>query len=147
MICSNSLKPLHAVIQQEATGCGIASCAALAGLSYAVTQKRAKSLGIDAQDPALWSNTQSVRRLLAELNIHCAAEETPFKDWSSLPDCALLATKWHLENQQAYWHWVVFSREAEGGEFVLDSKATLKQHKRTDLGRIKPKWFIEVFRR
>jgi hypothetical protein len=38
---------------------------------------------------------------------------------------------------------VVFVRDATG-EYVLDSKAALKNNVRRDFGRIKPKWFIAV---
>ena len=45
------------VIQAEVTGCGIASVAAIAGVSYAVAKQQANLLGIFAQDAALWSET------------------------------------------------------------------------------------------
>jgi len=64
-------------------------------------------------------------------------------DWNSVPDMALLATKWHMEKDKAYWHWAVFVRK-NSEAYVLDSKKSLKANKRTDFGRIKPKWFIEV---
>ena len=137
---------MHPVIQQETTGCGIASCAAIAGLSYAQGRRIAHGIGIHADDRALWSNPGHVRRLLRELGIASAQGETPFTGWDALPDCALLATKWHLERSKPFWHWAVFVREP-GGTYVLDSKPALKNHVRTDFGRIKPKWFIEVFNR
>jgi hypothetical protein len=61
----------------------------------------------------------------------------------ALPNLALLSTKWHLENGQPYWHWVVFVREG-GQPCVLDSKKSLRINRRTDFGRMKPKWYIEV---
>jgi len=134
------LKP---VIQQEATGCGIASAAAIAGISYSKAKQVANNLGIYADDESLWSDTKSVRRLLRKLGIKATTGETPFKNWEALPDCALLAIKWHKEKGKPYWHWVVFVRE-NNSEFVLDSKKALRSNIRTDFGRIKPKWFIEV---
>lgn len=133
-----------AVIQQEATGCGIAAAAALAGVSYAAAKTVANRLGIHAADPQLWSDTAHMRQLLGHYHIRTDATETPFTHWHDLPDHALLATKWHLENGTPYWHWAVFVREASG-EYVLDSKKTLKQHVRTDFGRIRPRWFIGVY--
>jgi ABC-type bacteriocin/lantibiotic exporter with double-glycine peptidase domain len=131
------------VIQQEATGCAIASSAVLAGVSYAAAKKVANSLGISATDSTLWSGTSHIRRILKHYKISTSPPETPFKNWQTLPDSALLAIKWHKENGKAYWHWVVFVRDASG-EYVLDSKKALKQNVRTDFGRIKPKWFIGV---
>ena len=131
------------MIQQEATGCGIASAAAIAGISYSKAKQLANSLGIYADDENLWSDTKSVRRLLKALGINVNPGESPFKNWEALPDCALLAIKWHREKGKPYWHWVVFVRE-NNNEFVLDSKKTLKSNIRTDFGRMKPKWFIKV---
>jgi hypothetical protein len=52
------------VVQLERTGCGIASVAAMAGVTYQAAQKRAARLDISAQDRRLWSDTTYVRRLL-----------------------------------------------------------------------------------
>jgi len=131
------------VIQEDATGCGIACCATLAGIGYAEAKRVAKRLGIDAADPRLWSDTAYVRRLLVELGIGTADKEHPFNDWDKLPDRALLAIKWHLEAGKPFWHWVCFVRY-EARQYVLDPKKDLKKNLRTDLGRIKPRWFIPV---
>ena len=49
----------------------------------------------------------------------------------------------HKQNGQPFWHWVVFVRE-DSGCYVLDSKQALKQHRRTDFGRMQPKWYLKV---
>ena len=131
------------VIQQEAAGCGIASAATIAGISYANAKRIANELGITAKDSTLWSSTKPVRNILKNLGIKASTAKTPFKNWQSLPDCALLAIKWHKEKGKAYWHWVVYVRE-ENKEYVLDSKKSLTTNVRTDFGRMKPKWFINV---
>ena len=131
------------VIQQEKTGCAIASSAAIAGISYTKTKQLANNLGITASDSTLWSSTKPVRAILKKLGIKTSASEIPFKNWQTLPDCALLAIKWPKEKGKAYWHWVVFVRESEK-EYVLDSKKSLATNVRTDFGRMKPKWFIKV---
>lgn len=135
-----SIKP---VVQLERTGCGIASVAALAGVSYKTAQRSAQGLGIDASDARLWSVTGHVRRLLKRYRMRAQSGETPFVSWSALPPRALLAIKWHRDRGRAYWHWVVFVRE-HGRAVVLDSGASLKRHARTDFWRMKPKWFITV---
>lgn len=133
------------VVQRERTGCGIASVAALAGVSYAQAKRAANRLGIFADDPRLWSETQPVRELMTHFRLHAAEKKTPFVSWAALPDVALLAIKWHREKGLAFWHWVVFWR-SPGGPVVLDSKQALCRHVRTDFGRIKPKWWIAVNR-
>ncbi len=131
------------VIQLEKTGCGLASCAALAGISYARARQVANSIGIYADDPSLWSDTAHVRQLLEKLGISAGPNEIPFSSWQTLPDRALLAIKWHLEKSRPFWHWVVFLRQ-DGSSHVLDSKPSLKHHIRTDFGRMHPKWYIHI---
>jgi len=131
------------VIQEESTGCAIASAAAVCGISYKEAKKIANDMGIFADDTALWSETNYIRKLLKKLGVEIGKEEQPFKNWVALPDIALLATKWHIEKGKTYWHWAVFVRDTER-EYVLDSKKSLSTNMRTDFGRIKPKWYIEV---
>jgi hypothetical protein len=131
------------VVQLEATGCGIASVAALAGLSYPKAKSIANSLGIFAQDESLWSETSHVRILLRHVGVKTGAREVPFRSWAALPDLALLSIKWNLENARPFWHWVVFVRENRHS-YVLDSKKSLNSNLRTDFGRMKPKWYIPI---
>lgn len=134
---------MEPVIQEDATGCAIASAAAIAGITYPQARTIADQIGIQVDDPLLWSDTQYIRILLIELGFTCDATKIAFTDWYRLPDCALLSTKWHMKQGRSFWHWAVFTRESDSC-YVLDSKAALKHHKRTDLGRIRPKWYITV---
>ena len=131
------------VLQQEKTGCAIASSAALAGISYKKAKSIANGLGVYADDATLWSETNHIRKILKKLNIKISKTETPFKNWEVLPERALLAIKWHMEKGKPYWHWVVYVRE-NSNEYVLDSSKRIKNNKRTDFGRIKPKWYIKI---
>jgi len=131
------------VIQEEKTGCAIASVAALAGVTYQEARQVAADLGINAYDRSLWSETGYIRKLLAAFGISAAAGETMFTGWDDLPDHALLAIKWHVLDDRAYWHWAVFVRE-NGNSYVLDSKPSLKTNRRTDFGRIQPRWYIRL---
>jgi len=135
-----NMKP---VIQLEPTGCGIASVAAIAGVSYLQAKSDAGSLGIFANDRKLWSETAYVRRLLRHYGLRADATERRFLSWDALPDCALLSIKWHREKGRPFWHWVVFVRES-GRRRVLDPKKRLRHHARTDFGRMRPKWYIGV---
>jgi hypothetical protein len=137
------LTSMGPVLQGEVTGCGIASVAAVAGVTYAGAKRVANNLGIRATDEKLWSETAHVRKLLSHLGYRAGDAEIPFRSWEALPNLALLAIKWHVEKKRPFWHWVVFAREP-GGAYVLDSKQSLRHHRRTDFGRMKPKWSIEV---
>lgn len=131
------------VVQLDRTGCGIASVAALAGVSYKEAKRLAHHMGISAADSRLWGDTRLVRRLLSRCRFRVSPNEMPFESWSALPDLALLAIKWHRERGNPCWHWVVFVRDKAGGR-VLDSKRSLRRHVRTDFGRMKPKLYIAV---
>jgi ABC-type bacteriocin/lantibiotic exporter with double-glycine peptidase domain len=134
---------MEAVIQEEATGCGLACVAMLAGESYSAVRAEAAVLGIRAEDERLWSDTGHVRRLLAHYGIATEAGETPFRGWTGLPERALLATKHHVEGGRPFWHWCVFNREPDGA-VVLDPAPYLAANRRTDWAATEPAWFIAV---
>ncbi len=134
---------MMAVIQEEKTGCAIASSAAIAGISYEEARKIASGMGIYAEDSELWSETNHIRRLLTKLGVNVGNKEIPFTNWETLPNCALLSIKWNLEDGKPFWHWVVFVREGDR-KYVLDSNKSLKSNIRTDYVRMKPKWYIEI---
>ncbi|MEO7600006.1 MAG: hypothetical protein ABIV50_13800 [Opitutus sp.] len=134
---------MQPVIQEDRTGCALASVAALACTSYSDAKRAATDLGISVDDPSLWSATAQVRKLLRHFNLAAPPREQAFHSWKQLPERALLAIKWHREKNGPAWHWVVFVRE--GGEsYVLDPKKTLRTNRRKDFGRMRPKWFIAV---
>ena len=131
------------VVQEDRTGCAIASIAALTQEKYQAVKRAAKKLGISVDDSELWTDTRHVRKLLARFGVGAGAKEELFKSWARLPNRALLAIKWHREKTGPAWHWVVFARD-QGVSFVLDSKRGLRTNRRTDFGRMKPKWFIRL---
>lgn len=52
---------MKSVVQEEKTGCGIASVAVLAGVTYRQARRTAHELGIQAGDLSLWSDTRRGR--------------------------------------------------------------------------------------
>ncbi len=131
------------VVQEETTGCGIASVANILGKTYAEMKGIANAMGIHASDKSLWSDTQYARRMLAGAGFETSADEVSFESWGTLPDLALLAIKHYQEDGKNFWHWVVFQR-LDGQAVVLDSASYLSSNIRTDFDAMQPKWFIEV---
>lgn len=131
------------VVQEETTGCGIASVANILGKTYSEMKEIANAMGIYASDKSLWSDTQYVRRMLSASGIKTSPSEILFESWNKLPDLALLSIKNHQEDGINFWHWVVFKR-IENKPLVLDSASYLPSNIRTDFGEMQPKWFIEV---
>jgi ABC-type bacteriocin/lantibiotic exporter with double-glycine peptidase domain len=134
---------IKTVIQQEATGCGLASVAMLAGKSYQDIRSKANRLGIFAEDEKLWSDTDHVRRLLKSYKIEAANVETDFTSWEALPNLALLAIKYRLENGRPFWHWTVFQRIGTK-QTVHDPAAYLEMNDRDDFHDMQPAWFIKI---
>lgn len=134
---------IKSIIQEETTGCGIASVANILGKTYADTKDSANAMGIYADDKSLWSDTKYVRKMLSSAGVEVSDEETPFESWVDLPDIALMAIKHHREEEINYWHWVVFKR-VDGQPVVLDSASYLPFNVRTDFAAMQPKWYIEV---
>lgn len=134
------LKP---VVQEETTGCGIASVANILGKTYSEMKAAANAMGIYASDKSLWSDTQYVRRMLSSAGVKTSVDEIPFESWEALPDLALLSIKHHQEEGKDFWHWVVFKRVGDQ-PFVLDSASYLPSNIRQDFDGMQPKWFIEV---
>lgn len=143
MLCIKESLVLNPVVQEEATGCGIAAVANILGKSYSEMKASANAMGIRASDKSLWSDTQYVRRMLSAEGVKTSAEEIPFESWDALPDLALLSIKHHQEEGKDFWHWVVF-RRVSGQSFVLDSASYLLSNVRQDFDAMQPKWFIEV---
>ncbi|GGN32826.1 MULTISPECIES: hypothetical protein [Marinomonas] len=129
------------IIQEETTGCGIASVANVVGKSYAEMKALANSMGIYASDTSLWSDTQYVRHMLSRVGVEATENEILFESWGGLPDLALLAIKHHQEEGRDFWHWVVFKR-VDGRDLVLDSASYLASNVRTDFNEMEPKWYI-----
>jgi ABC-type bacteriocin/lantibiotic exporter with double-glycine peptidase domain len=134
---------MKVVIQEEKTGCGIASVANVLGLSYAELKQKANSIGIFADDDSLYSDTNYVRKLLHAYGVKASSVELPFESWEKLPNLALLSIKYHEEAGRPFWHWVVFKHHVNGA-CVLDSAVSLNGKCRTDFSTMKPKWFIEI---
>lgn len=132
------------VLQEEPSGCGIACVAMVSGQTYPKVRELANGLGIFADDTRLYSDTEYVRRLLAEYGVGVSPEERPFTSWNELPNKALLSIKYHVENGKPVWHWVVFSRE-NGMPVVLDPAKYLSNNRRTDFEEMQPKWFVEIY--
>lgn len=139
----NTLPEMNPVVQEDRTGCGIACVAMVTNRRYSVVKRAAERLGIFVGDSKLWSDPQPVRTLLAHFGVSAERKERAFASWDRLPARALLAIKWQRGKTGPAWHWVVFVREPGGG-CVLDPKRALRTNRRTDFGRMKPKWSIRI---
>ncbi len=130
------------VVQEDATGCGIACAAMLAGKTYHAAKKRAKDLGLFPDDRTLYSDIYQLRPLLECYNIRIG-KKVPFRSWKDVPSPSILAVNYRADATFHSWHWAVFHR-GESGPVVLDPDRKRRSNVRTDLGNVKPKWYIRV---
>lgn len=112
-------------------------------INYSEIAEIAAQLEIQAGDKSLYSTTAPLRRLLDQLGVRLNSGEAAFKSWDALPAKALLAINWHIEEDLAMWHWVIFLNK-ESGRVVYDPAPGLDHPERRNLNDIHPKWFIEV---
>ncbi len=76
---------MHAVIQEDKAGCGLAS------VSYTELKSLANRFGIAIEDERLYSDTAYLRRLLQRYKISLSGKTRPFVSWVALATTALLA--------------------------------------------------------
>ena len=127
------------VIQEEPTGCGIACVAMIAGKSYGEVKQLANTQGIFAEDEALYTSTTYVRKLLSDYDIEVSEIEHAFDSWENMPEKALLATKYRIEEGCPRWHWSIYVANPPS---ILDPAAYLDTNIRTDFSDIQVEWFI-----
>ncbi len=89
---------LDLVLQEETTGCGFACVAMVAGKSYEEVKDIANQQGMFSTDETLFTTTKYVRKLLDDLGVALGEQEIKFTGWDSLPNVALLATKFRVED-------------------------------------------------
>ena len=119
------------VVQLERTGCGIASVAALAGVSYRQAQRVA--IGSAFSPIMLWSETGS--QAATEYGIRSARIEMP--SLHGRPCRILPCSPSNGTEKGCLFGWCF----GEDWACRLDA---IRRHVRTDFGRINPKWCISV---
>lgn len=133
---------LKRVIQKDATGCGLACVAMVAGVSYTQAKKAAiKSRTVEARQPYYTSSGQ-VARILAELG-GGAEKGRRLSHWSSLTSLCIVGIGY--KEAEGYWHWVVFVPDPTGG-YVLDPRKSVTTNRRKDFSRMVPHRCIPVTR-
>ena len=133
------MKPRR-VLQQDATGCGIACAAMIAGVSYAYAKAIAIELGLIEKSGSQYTTSRKLIRLLAELDV-IALTGRKLKHWESV-DCLSIVGINYRPNHEI-WHWVVYVPDDKIG-YVLDPRRIVKSSKRVDFTRMRPRSYIPV---
>ena len=134
--------PLKRVVQKDATGCGLACIAMVAGVSYTQAKKAAvKSRVVDENQP-YYTNSGQLARILEELG-GSAEKGRRLSHWSSLTSLCIVGIGY--KEAEDTWHWVVFVPDRTGGH-VLDPRKSVTTNRRKDFSRMVPHRYIPVTR-
>lgn len=133
---------MRRIKQLDATGCGIACAAMIAGVSYKRARKRAIELGIVGDRPPHYTTSGDVRRLLIDLGAS-AARGRRLTHWESVSGLSIVGINYSKEFDA--WHWVVYV-PSKRGSYVLDPRAAVKSCRRYDFLRMRPRSFMPVAR-
>lgn len=127
---------MRRIIQEDKTGCGLACIAMLSGRKYKEIRKVAVTEHGFDEDGEFYTQTKHLTALGQRFGLEIGSRRRKFKDYSSLPDRAILAINYKEATDT--WHRVIFHRTAKE-EYVLDPKQSIKTAKRKDLSRISRK--------
>jgi hypothetical protein len=127
-------------VQRDATGCGIACAAMLAGVTYAAAKSRAIALGLVENRGPFYTGSAELQELLGSFGVNCLRGRMVAR-WESVPSPAIVA----INYQAAFktWHWVVHV-SSHRGAYVLDPRGMIKAARRVDFNRMRLRSFIPV---
>lgn len=124
---------MRRVVQEDATGCGLACIAMLSGRKYQEVKNLAVSdLDFD-NEGYFYTGTRDLVQLGESFGLKVGTRRRKFKKFDLLPNKAILAINYKEKSDT--WHWVVFHRSNKE-QYVLDPKKSIKNTKRKDLLRI-----------
>lgn len=129
---------MERVIQEDATGCGLACVAMVAEVTYAeVRQVAVDVLGFDLMGP-FYTDHHEVRWMLAEFG-YALSRYTPFKSYSPISPLSLL----EIEKAGGCNHWVLLVKHALD-MYLLDPAEHIKKAKRRDWHRLKVVGYMNI---
>lgn len=129
------------VIQKDASGCGIACVAMVAGVPYDRVMKVAASLSLFKGRKGFYTFPSELVALLAAFGIKSRFRWHPWR-WSTLTSLSIAGI--HYRESDRSWHWVVYVPDPQGG-YVLDSRKRIHTERRRDFDRMTPfRYRVEV---
>jgi len=131
---------MERIIQEDATGCGLACVAMVAETTYAeVRQVAVESLGFDTAGP-FYTFNYDLRYMLAEYG-YGLSRCTSFKSYAPIGPLSIL----EIERTGKNNHWVLLVK-CGLDMFVFDPATHIKTEKRRDWKRLKVKSYMNVKR-
>lgn len=128
------------ILQEDATGCGLACVAMIVGETYADVKKVALENEILEEKRTFYTTSSDLINLLDHFNLK-AKRGKRVSDWSSIQSLSIVAIN-YKENIDS-WHWVVYVPDDKHG-YVLDPHKKIKNDKRIDFSRMRLRSYIPI---
>ena len=128
------------ILQEDATGCGLACIAMIVGETYADVKKVALENEILEEKRTFYTKGKHLITLLDYFNFK-AKRGRKVNNWSSIQSVSIVAINYR-ENIDS-WHWVVYVPDENKG-YVLDPHKKIKNDKRIDFSRMRLRSYIPV---
>jgi len=133
-------KEIKRIIQDDASGCGLACVAMIVGATYAEVKKLALDNGILEEKRTFYTISRDLISLLNYFNFK-AERERKVSHWSSIQSLSIVAINFRESSNS--WHWVVYVPDENQG-YVLDPHKKIKKEQRRDLSRMRLRSYIPI---
>ena len=133
-------KEIKRIIQDDASGCGLACVAMIVGATYAEVKKVALDNGILEEKRTFYTISRDLISLLNYFNFK-AERGRKVSHWSSIQSLSIVAINFRESSNS--WHWVVYVPDENQG-YVLDPHKKIKKEQRRDLSRMKLRSYIPI---
>lgn len=128
------------ILQEDATGCGLACVAMIVGKTYAEVKKMALDNGILEEKRTFYTISSDLINLLDCFNFK-AQRGRKVNHWSSVQTVSIVAINFRESNKS--WHWVVYVPDENQG-YVIDPHKKIKNDKRVDFSRMRLRSYIPI---
>lgn len=128
------------ILQEDATGCGLACIAMIVGKTYAEVKKIALDNEILEEKRTFYTKDKHLISLLDYFNFK-AKKERKVSQWPLVQTLSIVAINYKKNNDS--WHWVVYVPDENQG-YVLDPHKKIKTDKRVDFSRMRVRSYIPI---
>lgn len=128
------------IIQDDATGCGLACVAMIVDETYAEVKKVALDNGFFENKRTFYTISSDLITLLDYFRVK-AKKERKGSHWLSVQSVSIVAINFRKNSNS--WHWVVYVPDENQG-YVLDPHKKIKNDKRVDFSRMRLRSYIPI---
>ena len=128
------------ILQEDATGCGLACIAMIVGETYAEVKKIALDNEILEEKRTFYTTSSDLITILDHFHVK-AKKGRKVSHWPSVQTLSIVAINYKENNDS--WHWVVYVPDENQG-YVLDPHKKIKNDQRVDFSRMKLRSYIPI---